>query len=297
MVDINLQLSLVLPTFNDEKGLYLSLFAAIQQLEKSDLEWEIVIAADGGTPVKWEKADPRVRVMRFTGNNQFGSPQGTRDAGIRMARFKNVVCIDSHVVVSDFEKWTQKHEDLAAALSFPTMVGTSNEMFKIFGNTMDFDGRFWNKTTLSSPHRDFPYQICEFAHSAFMVDREWYIQSGGYTNLLQGYGGEEPYLALKAWMLGEAVWMIPEIWHAHYQPIGRNEGAGERPDFARNFMIGAYVMGGQKYLEKTHRAFPGAYPLRITPEIQAERDKICKGPFRGDLDLLREHFQKHNVVS
>lgn len=290
--------SLMIATHFNPEGLYLSTFAALEQLEKSDLEWEIVICADGGTDIKWEQAHPNIRVLRYGGGNKLGSPQATRDAGIRNCRYQNVLCIDSHVIVSDIKKWVVEHERLKTAISFPAMVGTSSEMFKIYGNKMDFDGKFWNILTYSQPPagRFEPFKVCQCAHSGFMVDRSWYLSSGGYTMEQKGYGGEEPWLALLAWMLGREVWFIPSVWHAHYMLIGRNDGAGDTDNFARNFMIAAYVMGGLDYLMKVQSNFPWAKPLQINPEIQRLRNQVCAGPFRGNLDMLRKYFEIEKVV-
>jgi len=290
------QVSLCISTFNNPEGLYLTLFAALEQLEKSDLEWEIVVCADAGTEVKFEKAHPNVSVYRYGGGNRLGSPQACRDQGIRHCRYRNVLCVDSHVVVSDIGKWVAEHERLNAAISFPAMVGTSLEMFKIYGNQMAFDTCFWNVMTYAEPKSWEPFMVCQCAHSGFMVDRNWYLTEGGYTLEQKGYGGEEPWLALLAWMMGREVWFIPSVWHAHFMPAGRNDGAGQTEDFARNFMLCSYVMGGQEYLDKTKRFFSWAKPLLITPEIARLRDKICNGPFHGDLNLLRTYFKRESVV-
>src|SRR5579872_3026161 len=127
---MEMQVSLMIGSYNNPEGLYLSLFSALAQLEKSDLDWEIVICADGGTEVKYEKADSRVKVLRYGGGNRLGSPQATRTAGILGCSHRNVLCLDSHVIVSDVSKWVSEHERVNAALSFPAMVGGSHEMWK-----------------------------------------------------------------------------------------------------------------------------------------------------------------------
>lgn len=291
-----MEVSLVIATHCNPEGLYLSVFSALNQLEKSDLNFEILIVADGGEPWKYEQAHENIRCLRLTGQNCTGSPQGTRDIGIRNAKYKNVLCIDSHVIISDIEKWVSEHMRLNAAISFPAMVGVGAEMFKIYGNQMDFDGCFWNVLTYSQPKSWEPFRVCQCAHSALLIDRDWYLYSGGYTLEQRGYGAEEPWLALLAWMMGREVWLCPQIWHAHFMPVGRNDGAGQTNDFARNFMICAYVFGGIGYLEKIQRNFSWAPTLKITPEIQKLRTKVCSGPFHGDLDALRAYFKKEKVI-
>lgn len=288
--------SLMIATHFNPEGLYLSTFAALEQLEKSDLEWEIVICADGGTDIKWEQAHPNIRVLRYGGGNKLGSPQATRDAGIRNCRYQNVLCIDSHVIVSDIKKWVVEHERLKAAISFPAMIGVGAENFKIYGNQMDFDNCFWNVMTYSQPKSWEPFRVCQCAHSAFIVNRDWYLKSGGYTLEQRGYGAEEPLLALLAHMMGQGVWMIPTVNHAHYMPIGRNDGAGQTEDFARNFMIAAFIIGGTEYLVKVQRFFSWAKPLGINAEIKRRRDMVCQGPFHGDLNALRTYFKQEGIV-
>lgn len=288
-----MQVTFCIATHFDPCGLYLSMFAALAQLEKSDLEFEILIVADGGSDQKWEQAHENIRCIRLTGGNRTGSPQGTRDIGIREAKYKNVLCIDSHVVVSDIQKWVAEHERLHAALSFPSMAGSSSEMWRLYGSIFDWDNSFWNTHVIYKPKSENPYRVVQASHSSFMCDREFYLSSGGYTNLQIGYGGEETLLALKAWMLGRENWIIPQVWHAHFQPQGRNEGAEVQPNYKRNFMLAAYVFGGQKYLEKVESFYRDK--LQITPDIQRERLRICAGPYNGNLDMLREYCKKEGI--
>jgi glycosyltransferase involved in cell wall biosynthesis len=293
-----MQVSFCIATHHNPEGLYLSVYAALQQLEKSSIDWEILIVADGGTPDKWEQAHPNIRCIRLTGSNSTGSPQGTRDVGIRAAKYKNVICIDSHVIVSDIEKWVAEHERLHAAISFPAMVGVCSEFFKYYGNKMDFDNKFWNVRAYDKlpDSGNQPFRVCQCAHSGLLIDRDWYIRDGGYTLEQHGYGGEEPFLALLAWMMGESVWFIPQVWHAHYQPPNRNVGAGQTDDFARNFMIAAFVIGGQEYLNIVQRNFTWAPQLKMNPEIWRRRQAVCKGPYGGDLNALREYFKREKVI-
>ena len=287
------QVSVMIATHNNPEGLYLSVFAALEQLEKSNLEWEIVICADGGSDVKWEQAHSSIRCLRYGGGNRLGSPQATRDAGIRGCNYKNVLCIDSHVIVSDIATWVDEHERLKAAISFPAMAGGGLEMWKLYGSIFDWDASFWYKHVLYDPKFFKPYRILQTSHSGFMVDRNWYLESGGYTSLQIGYGGEETLLGVKAWMLGRQNWMIPSVWHAHYQPPSRNEGAEYTDNYKRNFCLAAYIFGGSDYLQKAESHY--RYKLKITSDIEAERARICAGPFKGNLDMLRAYLQKEGI--
>jgi hypothetical protein len=281
-----MRLSIVVATYHDPLGLYLTVFSVLQQLYASNIhEWEVLIVADAGTEYKWEKL-PNVRCLRLTGGNRTGSPQGTRDAGIRAAKYSTVLCIESHVVVFNIQLWLDMHLTDCGnpALSFPARIGEGPEMFNVFGSTTNWDGNLWYGKHLYTPS-DAPHRIVQFGHSAFMVNREWYVDCGGYTDLQKSWGGEEPFLCLKAWMLGNSCWMIPQIKHAHYLTPGAHGDAMHSEAFKRNFDVVRYVIAGE------------VGTLKLTPELVAERQRICSGPFGGDLNKLKAYFQQEGIVS
>ena len=67
-----MDLSVVVASCKNPMGLYLTAFAAIEQLSKTSLSWEVILACDEGAPEKWEKI-PSVTCLRL----KTGSPQGT----------------------------------------------------------------------------------------------------------------------------------------------------------------------------------------------------------------------------
>lgn len=280
-----MDLSVVIASHNQPVGQYLTTFSAIQQLEDSGLDWEIVIAADGGEPTKWEN-QPRVRCLRFHG----GSPQHTRDIGIRSALAPSALVIEDHVVVSDIQALLEVHKRLGAAISVPRRVGETSEMFTSYGYEGDWDHSFWVKKTYYTPKSQEPYPIIGFGHAAFMVDVDWYKKAGGYFLEMEEFGGEEPDLNLLVWHTGRETWMIPSIWHAHFLTPGAHGNVYGSENFKRNFCMAAYEHGGNEYLEKVESQFQ--YRLQKTPGLEARRQLICQGPFKGDLKLLISQVQK-----
>lgn len=271
-------ISVVIADCLDNADLYLTYFSLLNQLDKSDLSWEIIIAADGGSTTKWEKM-PHTRCLRIC----TGSPQGTRDAGIRAAKHADILCIESHVIVSDIKTWLEHHSDKKAAISFPARIGEGTEMFNVYGSITDKNGNLWYARHLYEPQGE-SYPIIQFGHSAFMIDRNFYIAHGGYTNLLKGWGGEEPLLCLKTWMLGGECWMFPDIWHAHYLTPNAHGLSMASDDFKQNFEVVRFVMTGERKVG-----------IAIPQEAINERQRICKGPFGGDLNLLWKYFKERGV--
>ena len=285
-----MELSVVIASHRQPLGLYLTVFSVIEQLTKTRLSWEIVIAADGGDPSKWENL-PNVRCLRI----QTGSPQGTRDAGIRAAASDTVLVMEDHTVVSDIGSLLNLHKALGGAITVPYRVGETGEFFSSYGYTIDWDRSFWVKTTQYRPQGGQPYRIAGFGHAVFMVSKSWYLSSGGYCLEMKGWGGEEVPLTLKAWHLGREVWMVPSVWHAHFLTAGAHGGTDQSEDFKRNFCIGAYVCGGDGYLLNAQQHYN--YALHKNPAIEAERQRICAGQFGGDLDKLREFFKREGIVN
>src|SRR5277367_5202890 len=109
-----MDLSCVIASHANPQGCYLTVFALLFQLQKTNLQWEIIIAADGGSETMWEKL-PNTRCLRI----RSGSPQGTRDAGIREAKADAVLVVEDHVLVNDLESFLRAHNALGGAMTFP----------------------------------------------------------------------------------------------------------------------------------------------------------------------------------
>ncbi|MHB8501518.1 MAG: glycosyltransferase family protein [Candidatus Acidiferrales bacterium] len=260
-------ISIIITSCHDPSTCYLTAFAAKCQLDSAGIPHEIIIVADGGTEYKWEKQS--FICLRVN----TGSPQGSRDAGIKAAAFNDVLLLESHVIISDISRLLLEHQYRHAAITYPIRRGEGPELFDVYAHETDWDGNLWHKKLVYSPVQSVPYRVAQFGASCFMLDRAWYLDSGGYTSLLRGWGGEEPFLPLKAWMLGREVWQVPSVSHYHYLTVGAH---AEKPDLENNLAIVGYIIAGRK-----------TPTLRITPQIEAERRRICKGPFHGNLDTLR----------
>ena len=274
-----MDLSVVVASHANPQGCYLTVFALLEQLNRAvpGFEWELIIASDGGSEYQWEKI-PRVRCLRIT----TGSPQGTRDAGIRAAQAASVLVVEDHVVVFNIAYFLEAHKRLGGAMTFPARIGEGTSLFNVYGTETDWDGRLWFKRTLYDIPHNRPYPVAQFGHSCFMLDRAAYLAVGGYTDLLTGWGFEEPLLCLKFWMLGYKLFQVPEVWHAHFL-ADRTGGAMASESFTKNSHIMQYVIAGR------------TPPFAVTPAMKAERDRVCAGPFGGDIQRLRTHLQSLGI--
>lgn len=275
-----MDLSVVVASHANPQGCYLTVFALLFQLQKINLQWEIIVAADGGSETMWEKL-PNTRCLRI----RTGSPQGTRDAGIREAQAETVLVIEDHVMVNDIQAFYEAHKRLGGAMTFPARIGEGTSLFNVYGTTTNFDGNLWFKRTIYSPPSGQPYRVPQFGHSCFMLDRSAYEEVGGYTNLLTGWGFEEPLLCLKFWMLGYTLWQIPTVAHAHFL-ADRTGGAMQSEQFLKNSAIMQYVIAGR---------IP-QHGLTLTPDICFERLRIESGPFYGNIEKLRAYFRAEGIA-
>lgn len=260
------------------QGLYMTVTSLLVQLRAARLEYEIIVAADGGSEYRWELFH-HVRPLLIN----TGSPQGTRDAGIRAARARHVLVIEDHVVVDDIVRLLDEHKRLGGAMTFAARLGEGPSLFNVYGTNTDWAGRLWFKETLYTRKHAQPYRVPQFGHSCFIVDRQKYIDVGGYGDTLSGWGGEEPMLSLKFWMLGHELWLVPYIGHYHFL-ADRTGGAMFTDAFKKNFAIVKYVIAG--------RVEDG---LQLTPQLRAERARIEAGPFGGDINKLQDHMRAKGI--
>jgi len=87
--------SLVIPAYNEEKGVAASLEKALETVENSGSDHEVIIVDDGssdGTADALKPFEGRVRVLHHASNRGYGAALKT---GIRNARFDRIVITDS----------------------------------------------------------------------------------------------------------------------------------------------------------------------------------------------------------
>lgn len=318
-----LKLAVVIPSFQDASGLWFTVAAARVDLEADFApdEYEIIAVVDG--PEDDGKVIYGMRQMgtcRFLAS-ELRSPQMNRDLGLRATEAPYVFFLDSHVIPSRgfFKRLLQTAEETSAAIVHgPHCFWKKHEKGLAYGYYFNWRDYFWACSAEDVPKfPDRPYPIAITGHGAMVVNREKYLKMGGYWGALKGWGGEEPQLNLKAWLLGEQVLMEPRVYHWHFMPEKRRLAEIFKSEpFVRNFMLVSYACGGESYLNSTYGFFtrsaksydtfdealahkdegPFSAAFRAVPqEAEEERKLICSGPFHGDLDALRAYFNREGI--
>lgn len=317
-----MKLSIVIPSHKDAAGLWYTVVAALADLENDFApgEYEIIGVIDGpedDQSIITNMKQQKMCKLLFTNT---GTPQKNRHIGLLEAEADYVFFLDSHVIPSRgfFKRVLQtaeEHSDVA-------IVHAAHCFWKRdkmnFGYNMDWMNYFWSFKSEIAPQRsDAAYPICLSGHGAMCVNKKLYLQIGGYWDALQGWGGEEPQLNLKVWLLGYRILMEPRVYHWHFMPSKRQlKEVQHSLPYARNFLLVAYASGGQQYLEYVYHFFTQMENRHATleeaihakpqapyqelydtiPQIAAaERATISGGPFAGDLDKLREFFTTNGI--
>lgn len=310
-----MDISVIVPSLNDGPGLYFTYAAAFADLETGTRSFEIVPVIDGD-----ESAEARGLAMHGARlvRGRFGSPQASRYAGLLASHGRWVFFLDSHVIPSRgfFERMVKTAEETDATLVFSPHVDWSRDRMA-YAHRIGWQDSLWCVDAETKPRVETAYRAAQSGHGGILVDREKYLASGGYWLAQRGWGGEETHLSLKLWMLGYECWMEPRVYHWHYMGGRRNDGAFQSRDYVRNFMLAAYALGGQKYLDAVYTYHTanrnchssvaaaarakhddpyGADYRNVPRDAAAERERICAGSFGGDLDNLREHFRAQGIT-
>lgn len=307
-----MDISVVIPSRDDPAGLYFTYAASQVELERSGLEYEIIAAVDGSDHEVRRALQQHQACRIVDGFSGFkcDSPQASRHEGAKRACGKYIFFLDSHVVPCRgfFNSMLYAAQKEQAAIVFSPHCTWARGVMG-YGYGVAWDGNLWSKDHQTKPSSNYPYPVAMMGHGAICVDREKYFRVGGYWQAQRGWGGEESHLSLKFWMLGERCYCDPRIYHWHYMATRRGEAIFGDREHVRNFLISAYALGGQKYLDRCHLAYElpaaargqgGIYDdlYRVAPEeAAAERELIRSGPFGGDLDKLRECFRKEGIHS
>lgn len=102
----------------------------------------------------------------------------------------------------------------------------------------------WNRYKVSNEWFYIPMS----GHCFMGMNRQQYIDFGGYNSNFRVYGGGEPYLDLKWWRLGACSVTEPKAFVYHLS-AGRGY-AYHYDDLIHNMALAAYTIGGMKWAER-----------------------------------------------
>jgi glycosyltransferase involved in cell wall biosynthesis len=208
---------------------------------------------------------------------------GTRNKGVEKAKYQNIIFSDAHIIVRP----GSIKEVVGTLIQFGGIVhapiawmGASPENpdpgyqysykvgEKIWGT--------WNKIQVES---DKPFYIPLCGHAFMAVKKEEFIRFKGYPLAQRVYGGGEPYLDTKYWMLGSTSMMEPRAL-AYHLSAGRGYN-WHSDDLLHNMLLVSYILGDQRWLDRimiTYLNKSGVnkyylYALEEEIKLEAKEDK------------------------
>ena len=98
---------------------------------------------------------------------------------------------------------------------------------------------------------DKPYRIAASGTCGLVTRGDRYRDLyKGYPSQLRGYSGGEPYLELLTWMMGDEVYVHPDMITTHFA-CTRSRGYHQGGPYilARNNMLSWYILGGEKWCD------------------------------------------------
>jgi glycosyltransferase involved in cell wall biosynthesis len=246
--------SFVIPS----RGELMNLLWTLQHLyEHVDLPFEVVVVLN--MP---DEAD--VKRIERTWGFQEGSTRlyvydqpscwQSRNVGCRNALGEYICLLDSHVMFADtsVKEAVDYHRGWKGILAF----GLNYWLDKPGRTLFQYDWkpeRFWGTWTRRKP--DPPDYRILMSGMNTLVDREVIEEIGGWHSGFGIYGGGEPYYYFKVQMYGYEARCHPAFQVHH---LAEKRGyAWNNDDLWRNFMIAAYALGGDPYLDPLYRTYQG----------------------------------------
>jgi len=266
-------ISFIIPSYEEWPRLNFTVSSIILNMAKLDGwhdtntdEYEIIIVNDGEVHPdfrRWIDSE-RVDSQRVRAHNVklIERPIGirprsaaiARTIGAKEAQGDILWFVDGHIMLlKESIPTTLKLLDdgVGEVIHQPcTSAGINPERYYSYNLTLEKD--FWG-TNNNQPKSREPYHIAAFAHHSLTMRKRDFMMVGGYNPNFDSYGGEEVYFDFKCWMMGLRV-MINTYGHLIHIDSPR-KFKGRSWDLSRNLFLGAYVLGGEPWLERLRGRF------------------------------------------
>lgn len=303
-------ISVIIPSRNEDVALWATVASARADLETSGLEYEILVVLNGEYPQLGVQANIEKFFQPVFAGEHIDSPHSARHLGVNYAHGDTFFFLDAHVVLpSGF--FRQVLADMAETGADIMHVPHRYLSRACYGYRTAWNEYAWGAELIREAPSDAPYRIAQMGHGAFAMRAETYYRIGGYWLALRGFGGEEPQLDLKTWMMGGSCWVTPRTYHWHYLPPGvrHTDNLFRDRNFVRNFLLLAAAYGEPGRIDAFYKAFillhwqfqdlmPGLKEeVLADPSVAAERRFIAERAKYKDLAELKAMFDREGVIN
>lgn len=269
--------SIIIAHRGDALGLWATVHSCQMELENSGYNYEYCICANGEAE-KRIKDGTRNLILSQDLNNvlQFLSKSGhggytkilqrsisaptARQMVARKAKGKYLFFLDNHCLVRkgyfDHAMWTFKR-GLADLIHSTTRFYDGEKTAYEYKLTLE--DNFWGVAKEEPVSAYNAYPVATGGHGGFAVKASVWKDIDGYWEGFTGYGGEELTTDLQLWMRGYKILLHPQMIHYHW-PGRRPYARHFTPDYYRNMLMSANIIGGEEWLYKTYSNFSRNYP-------------------------------------
>lgn len=216
-------ISVIIPSRGESAMLWTTVASAKNALEKDFAgAYEIIVVMNEPRGKEFPPIGFAMKTADFCEVifSNVDGPAGARNLGYQYARGDFLFFVDAHCLFpEDFFLKLKGFSDESGADA--VFGGTRFIRETTFGCKVGWDDILWGRDLYPEDSKD-PFPVVSAGHGAFGITRAAFADAGKYWEALRGWGGEEPQLNLKFWMMGKAAWIEPRVRHWHFMPNKRH---------------------------------------------------------------------------
>lgn len=310
----DVDVTIVIAHRGDGLGLWATITSCELDLENSGYKWNYVLVINGEEKIPYD-TQSQIQKMQQCGKlrdyihrPEPMSPPTARALGVESANGKYLAFLDNHCLVKPgyFKRAMTNMEQYGMdMLHSTTRYYLDSDYCYQYKLEPRIRQNFWGDAVDTPYDAVNPYQIAVGGHGGFFVRRTVWEEVGGYgpPYLFIGYGGEEMTFDLKMWLLGKKNWIDPQMVHYHWNGV-RSYPRHFSPDYYRNMMMAAFIIGGDKwstmvymnFLKESKSKSVQLFDLLMEAQERGRGTKeILDRQRTQSLDELLEYFKAHNV--
>jgi hypothetical protein len=293
--------SIIIAHRGNTLGLWATIHSCEVELAGSDFDYEYIVVTNGEES-KYDELDLLIGFVAKSGklgdhyyHPQPLSPPSARQLGSETASGRLLFFFDNHCIPCRhyFHRAIEQVNAHGIDILHSCVAYAIGE--ERYHYELSLEKNFWMCNESFAPVDPInPYQIAMAGHGGFVVRKSTWDVMEGYGPLLmfEGWGGEEPYFDLKAARMGFSVWLDPLLMHYHFPTAKRGYERHGSDDMLRNFMLAAYMIGGQWWLDTVYKSFSHE-PKKPSPLSLSELRDLARA--RGESH--RQWINRHSVRS
>jgi len=212
---VSLSLSVVIPAYNGAKLLNDNLPHLNQSLKEAKIDYEIIIVDDCSEKILQINQD-KTEVVRLAKNSGFAHACNT---GAKLAQYSKILFLNTDVKVTpEFIEPLLKHfssRDVFAVS--PRILIPAENYFDEAITTAKLRGSNLILKIGTTKQYNYPLEILYACGAALLVDKDKFVELGGFDELYKPYYSEDLDLSYQAWKRGFRVIYEPlsTVYHLH----------------------------------------------------------------------------------